>query len=220
MDISRFFWEELYWLYCYFNRQYNDENDKNEYGTFNGSEDEYDIFDASEEQSYDFITFVDHEDEIDPYARHPRYIAKPFKCNFIHCWIKYKLKREINADVDTTLMMDIKHVGEMLPTIMWKADGLILPLFGTKYYHLIEGSIQSLVNTYTKERVEYLICGTVNDPFTEQFSPNTFWQQQFRNCSNDVHNVEGTRNQLLDLLDIFKWHGLNILTLEQVRNNA
>jgi hypothetical protein len=112
--------------------------------------------------------------------------------------------------------MDIKHVGEMLPTFTWKAGGLILPLFGTKYYHLIEGSIQSLVNTYTKECVENFICNTVNHTFTRQFSPNTFWQHQFCTCSNDVHNVQGTRNQLLDLLDCFKRYGLNILTLEQV----
>jgi hypothetical protein len=76
MDISRFFWEELYWLYYYFNRQYNNKEDKNKYYTFDGSEDEYDISDASEEQSYDFISFItgthlDNEDEIDPYLRHP-----------------------------------------------------------------------------------------------------------------------------------------------------
>jgi hypothetical protein len=215
MDISRFFWDELYWLHDYFNKQYKDKEDK----------DKYDTFDGSEEQSYDFISFItntylDHEDEIDPYVCHPDYKAKHFQCNFIYIWIKFKLEIDINTDVDNTLMMDLKYAGEILPTITWKAGGLILPLFGTKYYDLIEGSIQSLVNTYTKEHVENLISNTVNHPFTRQFSPNTFWQQQFRNCSNDVHNVQVTRNQLLDLLDCFKQYGLNILTLEQVQEQC
>jgi hypothetical protein len=223
-DISRIFWDEVYWLYSYFNTQYyNDEDDDNEYSTYNDSEDEYDHFDGTTLQSFDFITFLYDNNRIDymiPFERRALHISRHFKCDLIYNWLKFQLKKYVNGDVDSTFMMDIKHVGEMLPTITWKADGLILPLFGTKYHDLIEGSIQSLVDTYVKERVEYLISCTLNTECSEEFSPNTFWQQQFRNVSNDEQNQFGTRNQLLELLDIFKKYGLNILTLEVVKKQS
>lgn len=216
IDISRFFWDEIYWLYRYFYCQYEDENKS---------------FDGSEEQSYDFISFrtytdFDYQDEIDPYLRAPNYIGKYFTCDFIHYWIMIKLQIDPNEDVDNTLMSDLQHIGQILPTITWNAGGLIIPLFGSKYFHLIEGSIQSLVDTYKKEDVEMLISYTTNYPITREFGPHTtFWQHQFRNFSmplswDDLHNVKATRKQLLELLNIFKQFGLNILTLEQVRNQC
>ncbi len=225
INISFLFWEELYWLYYYFNTQYKYVYNDDEYDTFDGSEDEYDNSVGSEEQFSDFISFItnthlDYEDEIDPYVRHPNYIAKNFQCNFIYRWIMFKLEIDLNADVDNTLMMDLKYVGEILPTITWKAGGLIVPLFGTQYYDLIEGSIQSLVSTYENECVEDLIVNTIDHTSTRQFNRNTFWQHQFRKCSNDVGNVEVTKSQLLNLLECFKRYGLNVLTLEQVREQS
>jgi hypothetical protein len=105
-------------------------------------------------------------------------------------------------------MMDLENAGEILPSITWNAGGLIVPLFGSKYYHLIEECIAPLLYTYDKKVAEELISYSLNHGM--KFGENLFWQEQLCNFSmplsyNNVNNVQVTRNQLLDLLECFKW---------------
>jgi hypothetical protein len=82
IDISCFFWDEIYWLYHYFNTQY---------------ENKYVPYEDSDKDSYDFISFRtyterDYEYKID-LDKHPYgYSGKFCRGNFIAYWIMIQLK--------------------------------------------------------------------------------------------------------------------------------
>jgi hypothetical protein len=96
--------------------------------------------------------------------------------------------------------------------------GPIDELFESRYYSLIPLFVVSLIEKYGKEESQDTIRRMLN---YERCNGKTFWKEQLDNYSlSYMPNEQVTRDQLLQLLDCFNHHGLNILRKDDVKTQC
>jgi hypothetical protein len=208
IDISNFFWDEMFWLYCYFNEKY-------------GSID----FDRNDIAA-DFFWFGNEDDTDEDNWRFERdrpyeYIGEACSCKFIERWLEYEYY-ENEETVDDIWREDLQDVGQILPQMIWVhypfGRGPIDELFESRYYSLIPLFVASLIEKYGKEESEGIIRRTLN---YERCNGKTFWKEHLDNYRKSyMHNEQVTRDRLLQLLDCFDSHGLNILRKDDVKTQC
>ena len=209
-DVSHFFWDEIYWLFFYFNQTYGlsdfDRYDIRDFITFGYNDNTYE-----ENRTYESTR---------PY----NYIGEFCSCQFIGEWIVRNIKNK-REHMDEIRWADLRFVGTILPGMIWDRDkhgsGPIDILFGSKYFDLIPIFVRCLIDKYGKEKSENIIRDTLNHIRSGSEANSSFWKQQLRNYSlSDEYNVQVTRPQLLHLLKCFDEYGLNILRKGDVESQC
>jgi hypothetical protein len=209
-DCTHHFWNEIYWLYVYFNQEYGfsdfDRYYIGDFITFGYNDNTY-----SENNTYESTR---------PYD----YIGEFCSCPFISEWVVRNIKNMMEH-VDEIRWADLRYVGTILPGMVWDRHkygyGPIDILFGSKYFSLIPIFVERLIDKYGKKKSENMIRETLNHIRSGSKPHSSFWKEQLRNYSlTDEYNVQVTRPQLLDLLKCFKEYGLNILRKGDVESQC
>ena len=208
LDISTFFWDEMFGLYYYFEKKYG-------YGDFDRNDIGRDFFWFGTEDGTDSDNEEFERDR--PYF----YIGEVCSCKFIEQWLEHRYYNN-EESLDDIRMEDIQDVGQTLPRMVWVhypfGRGPIDELFESRYFPLIPLFVVSLVEKYGKEESEDIIRRTLN---YKRANGKTFWKGQLDKYTlSDMPNVEVTRDRLKHLLDCFNSNGLNILRKDDVKDQC
>ncbi len=195
LDITSFFWDEIYWLNYYFYDKYT-----------------VGISPFKRRCNYqDFIRFFTTDDH------DSNNIHELCSCKYIYDWLvmnNYDIK--CCRDDAEDWLRDMKEVGTILPLMIWDRDGSwhdepIHTLYHSKcHFEMIEVFVKSLFDGHGKNICEGLVRYTFNNMNEER--NQTFWQDILSLHTFTTVHDEPVLPRFSKLLKTFDMYGLNILT--------